>query len=169
MNPTKNIYLEILKNLWTTIFYTTVMLWRTSHILKITRFWNKKGNFVNFRATVTQSPNALLTHVMPLVSFQTSWKHQKISGFPMLSEGLERDQWQQARISLFFLSNTYVCFKALVGLSQSTAKRWENNKSFYYIENVILVWTPLFSAGDTLKLKCSKRVYFVITILYLNI
>ena len=107
MNPTKNIYLEILKNLWTTIFYTTVMLWRTSHILKITRFWNKKGNFVNFRATVTQSPNALLTHVMPLVSFQTPWKHQKISGFPMFSEGLERDQWQQARTSFFSLK--YLC------------------------------------------------------------
>ena len=30
-----------------------------------------------------------LTHFMPLVSFDTPWKHQKTSGFPMFSGGIE--------------------------------------------------------------------------------
>ena len=34
-----------------------------------------------------------LIHFMPLVSFYTSWKHQKISGFLMFLGGIERDQW----------------------------------------------------------------------------
>ena len=34
-----------------------------------------------------------LTHFMPLVPFDTPWKHQKTSGFLMCSGGFERDQW----------------------------------------------------------------------------
>ena len=34
-----------------------------------------------------------LTHFMPVVSFYTSWKHQKTRGFLMLPGGLEKDQW----------------------------------------------------------------------------
>ena len=32
---------------------------------------------------------------MPLISFDTPWKHQKTSGFVMISEGIERDQWHE--------------------------------------------------------------------------
>ena len=35
------------------------------------------------------------THFIPLVSFNTSWKHQKISGFIMFSGGIERNQWHE--------------------------------------------------------------------------
>ena len=34
---------------------------------------------------------------MPLVSFYTSRKYLKISGFLMFSGGLEKDQWHQMR------------------------------------------------------------------------
>ena len=33
----------------------------------------------------------LLTHFMPLVSFDTSWKQQKTKNFLMFSGGIERD------------------------------------------------------------------------------
>ena len=37
----------------------------------------------------------LLTHFMPLISFDTLWKHQKTRGFLMFSEGIKRDQWHE--------------------------------------------------------------------------
>ena len=36
-----------------------------------------------------------LTHFMPLISFDTLWKHQKTSGFLMFSAGIKRDQWYE--------------------------------------------------------------------------
>ena len=37
----------------------------------------------------------LLTHFMPLVSFDTPWKHQRTKGFLMFSGGIEKDQWHE--------------------------------------------------------------------------
>ena len=37
----------------------------------------------------------LLTHFILLVSFYTSWKHQKTFSFLMFSRGIERDQWHE--------------------------------------------------------------------------
>ena len=37
----------------------------------------------------------LLIHSMPLVSFYTSWKHQKTRSFHMFSGGIERNQWNE--------------------------------------------------------------------------
>ena len=34
-----------------------------------------------------------LTHFMPLISFDTPWKHQNTSGFLIFSGGIKRDQW----------------------------------------------------------------------------
>ena len=39
--------------------------------------------------------NSQLTHVMPLVFFFTSWKHQKARGVLRFSGGIERDQWHE--------------------------------------------------------------------------
>ena len=36
-----------------------------------------------------------LTHFMPLISFDTPWKHQKTRGFLMFSGGLKRVQWHE--------------------------------------------------------------------------
>ena len=36
-----------------------------------------------------------LTHVMPLVSFDNPWKHQKTKDFLMFSKGYEGDQWYE--------------------------------------------------------------------------
>ena len=36
-----------------------------------------------------------LTHFMPLISFDTPWKHQKTRGFLMFSVGIKRDQWHE--------------------------------------------------------------------------
>ena len=38
---------------------------------------------------------SLLTHFMPLVSFDTPWKHQKTEGFLMFSGAIEWDQWHE--------------------------------------------------------------------------
>ena len=35
------------------------------------------------------------THLMPLVSFDTPWKHQKTIGFLMFSWVIKRDQWHK--------------------------------------------------------------------------
>ena len=32
---------------------------------------------------------------MPLISFDTPWKHQKTRGFMMFSGGIKRDQWHE--------------------------------------------------------------------------
>ena len=37
----------------------------------------------------------LLTHFMPLTSFDTPWKHQKTRGVLMFSEGIKSDQWHE--------------------------------------------------------------------------
>ena len=34
-----------------------------------------------------------LTHFMPMISFDTPWKHQKTRGFLMFSGSIKRDQW----------------------------------------------------------------------------
>ena len=38
---------------------------------------------------------SVLTHFMPLISFDTPWKHQKTRGFLILSGGIKRDQWHE--------------------------------------------------------------------------
>ena len=43
--------------------------------------------------SLIQSVSYSLIHFMPLVSFCTFWKHQKISGFMMFLGGIERHQW----------------------------------------------------------------------------
>ena len=40
-------------------------------------------------------PHCCLIHFMPLISFDTPWKHQKTSGFLMFSGGMKRDQWHE--------------------------------------------------------------------------
>ena len=45
---------------------------------------------------------------MPLISFDTSWKHQKIRGFLILSGGIERDQWHEEYWGLTIAINN--CF-----------------------------------------------------------
>ena len=42
--------------------------------------------------TLKYGQKVLLTHFMPLVSFDTPWKHQQARGFPMFSGGIERHQ-----------------------------------------------------------------------------
>ena len=37
----------------------------------------------------------LLTHFMPLISFDTPWKYQKTKGFMMFSGGIKRDPWHE--------------------------------------------------------------------------
>ena len=45
---------------------------------------------------VKKNPNLnVLTHFMPLFSFDNPWKHQKTKGFLMFSGGIERDQWHE--------------------------------------------------------------------------
>ena len=46
--------------------------------------WNPWLNWIKVLEMV-------LTHFMPVVSFDTPWKHQKSKGFVMLSGGIERD------------------------------------------------------------------------------
>ena len=41
------------------------------------------------------SINSVLVHFMPLVSFDTTWKHLKPFGFLIFSGGIERDQWHE--------------------------------------------------------------------------
>ena len=36
-----------------------------------------------------------LTHFMPLISFDTPWKHQKTSGLQTFSGGIKTDQWHE--------------------------------------------------------------------------
>ena len=36
-----------------------------------------------------------LTHFVPLISFDTPWKHQKTRSFLMFSGGIKRDQWHE--------------------------------------------------------------------------
>ena len=42
--------------------------------------------------TLKYGQKVLLTHFMPLVSFDTPWKHQQARGFLMFSGGIERHQ-----------------------------------------------------------------------------
>ena len=52
-----------------------------------TRIWNIHCN----ELTV----NCLVAHFIPLISFYTPWKHEKISDFLTFSGGIERDQWHE--------------------------------------------------------------------------
>ena len=48
-----------------------------------------------------------VNHFMPLASFYTPWKHQKISGFLMVSGGIERDQWHEIVNLVVLLAHWY--------------------------------------------------------------
>ena len=37
----------------------------------------------------------ILTHFMPLISFDNPWKHQKTSDFLIFSRGIKRDKWHE--------------------------------------------------------------------------
>ena len=50
---------------------------------------------LEFTARLTYDLKTDLTYFMSLVSFYALWKHQKIYGFLMFSEGIERDQWNE--------------------------------------------------------------------------
>ena len=47
-------------------------------------------------------PTYSLTYFIPLVSFYTSWEHQKTSGFLMVSGGIEKEQWHKISIFLSY-------------------------------------------------------------------
>ena len=47
-----------------------------------------------FSRGIDQQQRAL-THFMPLVYFDTPWKHQKTSGFQMFLGDIKRDQWHE--------------------------------------------------------------------------
>ena len=40
-------------------------------------------------------PTNLLTHFIPLIYFDTPWKHQKITDFLTFLGGIKRDQWHK--------------------------------------------------------------------------
>ena len=58
--------------------------------LYVTSFKCLKSLFI--RAIVFQW---ILTHFMPLISFDSPWKHHKNRGFLMSSGGIKRDQWHE--------------------------------------------------------------------------
>ena len=41
-----------------------------------------------------------LSHVMPLVSFYTPWKHQETKGFLIFSGCIERDEWHDMGLNM---------------------------------------------------------------------
>ena len=43
----------------------------------------------------SESAAQVLTHFMPLGSFDSPWKHQETKDFLMSSGGIERDQWHE--------------------------------------------------------------------------
>ena len=45
----------------------------------------------SYTSFITSSQLSVITHFMPLISFDTPWKHQKTSGFLMFSGGIKRD------------------------------------------------------------------------------
>ena len=47
---------------------------------------SSKNSFLN---------DSALTHFMTLISFDITWKHQKIRGFLKFSGGIKRDQWHE--------------------------------------------------------------------------
>ena len=57
-----------------------------------------------------------LTHSIPLVSFYTPWKNQKIPGFLMFSGGLEREQWYEMSWKDSILKRYSVEHLQIVGL-----------------------------------------------------
>ena len=58
--------------------------------------WKRKLSFQPPKVQiVTWELEGMLTHFVPLISFDTLWKHQKTSGFLMFSRGIKRDQWHE--------------------------------------------------------------------------
>ena len=51
-------------------------------------------------------------YFMPLISFDTPWKHQKTKGFLIFSEGIKRDQWHE--MGELILNQKVFLFTALI-------------------------------------------------------
>ena len=56
---------------------------------------NDMRNLANFDLTLENLKICTLTHFIPLISFDTPWKHQKTRGFRMFSGAIKRDQWHE--------------------------------------------------------------------------
>ena len=58
----------------------------------ICSIWIKKGCYLQTLSSTLRRRgcHSFLTHLMPLISFDTPWKHQKTSGF-LFSGGIKRD------------------------------------------------------------------------------
>lgn len=56
----------------------------TLHLIKLTTWLLRMSMYIFF---------SLLTHILSLISFYSSWEHQKISEFLIFSGGTEKDQW----------------------------------------------------------------------------
>ena len=81
---------------------------------------------------------------MPLISFNTPWKHQNTSGFRMFLGGIERDQWHEmgkyaaedfleraflSSISTLFIQKIFKHFPG--GIKETNAMKYVNGKYFY--------------------------------------
>ena len=53
---------------------------------------------------------SLITHFMPLISFDTPWKNQKTSGLLMFSDGIKRDQGHEMGQRVFYPCMSYTVF-----------------------------------------------------------
>ena len=60
-------------------------------VLKFEKSWDKLLG----KNSLYRQSGKRLTHFMPLISFDTPWKHQKTRGFRMFSGGIKSDQWNE--------------------------------------------------------------------------
>ena len=84
--------------------FSTYFLWKYAYgnmlwVLRLSNRWSTYYNIyikqIDNKKTEGESVFLTQTHLMPLGSFFTSWKHQKTRGFLMFSGDTERDQWHE--------------------------------------------------------------------------
>ena len=85
-------------NFWEAVYYFMNLLKWEKKIIE----WNQYTKILldcnrgkKLLAIVKQ--RYMFIHFAPLIFFYTSWKHQKMRGFPTFSGVIERDQWHEMR------------------------------------------------------------------------
>ena len=84
------------QDVWNRLFKQKHSSWnqvlQTGHFVFLIYFlYNAHNNFLQLEIHYVHN----WTHLMPLVSFDTPWKHQKTIGFLMFSWIIKRDQWHK--------------------------------------------------------------------------
>ena len=134
------------------IYLLCILLFTPLHYLPLEK---RSGSYSN------------ITHFQPIFHSYTPWKHQKISGFLMVSGGTDEKHWLKMSWEwnqTLICSYLFICIHRVV-FNSSTFVNQISSRSWYFGQFIINKLIHNLSAGinqvESLQMKCFFKTYLI--------